>query len=439
MILAIQSGESLILFVFHISTAQEKVILDTDPSYDPDDVGCMAMLHNLASLGECQILGIVNSTNHKDSPLCIASINQFFNRNAIPVGTYMGYSEKIDAPSNTYDYYIAKEYPRALEKWDDVNDAVAMYREILASAADKSITIVVIGTMHNFYGLLKSGACEYSGLSGKELVHKKVKLVATMGGNFIDGKGLDRTNWGGADKLCEYTSWSCLNKERNEMCRFVIENNPAPFMASGWEVGCGDYYNANFGNVMTGQGLKKLDKDNIVRRSYEYHFEHRGGDENISRHSNDQCALHYAIRGESVNYVAKTDGKITLSKTGECSWEQTENGVQGYIQKKRDKNLIADEIESLMMGNVMDEDKTPPSKPGKIKVCDCDGQTILCWKPSKEKDKGSWVVGYNIYKNGQLVKMAYGNMYPLKSEFGKYEVRAVNASGYESKGSVVIL
>ena len=134
------------------------------------------------------------------------------------------------------------------------------------------------------------------------------------------------------------------------MCRYVIENCPAPFVASGWEVGCGDYHDANYGNVMTGQSLKDLDARHIVRRSYEYHFQQRGGDEDISRHSNDQCALHYAIRGEGENYVAQLGGKINLSEAGVCTWEASAEGHQGYIQKKRDKNLIAKEIDELMMG-----------------------------------------------------------------------------------------
>ena len=69
-----------------LAFTQQKVILDTDPSYDPDDVGCMAMLHTMASLGECEILAIINSTNHQESSLSISAINHFYNWKAIPVG-----------------------------------------------------------------------------------------------------------------------------------------------------------------------------------------------------------------------------------------------------------------------------------------------------------------------------------------------------------------
>ena len=415
--------------------SQVKVILDTDPSYDPDDVGCMAMLHTLATLGECEILAVVNSTNHKDSPLSISAINSYYKRGAIPVGDYKGYEEKIDAPEETYDGYLAKTYPRELNDWTEAMDGVQLYREILASSDDKSITVVIIGTMHNFYALLQSEACAYSELNGKDLVGQKVKQVVTMGGNFIDGKGLDRTNWGGSEVLCSYTDWSCLNEERNRMCRYVIDNCPAPFIASGWEVGCGDYYNAVYGTVFTGQGLKNLDEDHIVRRSYEYHFAQRGGDEDISRHSNDQCALHYAILGEGQNYVAKTDGRITLSEQGDCTWTSTEGGVQGYIQKNRGVDLIAEEIESLMMGPIPELDTSAPEAPENVRIVIKGDNEVLIWDRSTDDTSGSWVIGYDIYVDDALVHRAIGTQWPgIDPQSSKnIKVRAVNVAGTPSR------
>ncbi|NQZ44159.1 MAG: nucleoside hydrolase [Flavobacteriaceae bacterium] len=421
----------VLVFVLGVS-AQQKVILDTDPSFDPDDVGCMAMLHTMATQGECDILAVVNSTNQKESALCISAINQFYNRLAIPVGDYKGYTEKIHATEGTYDYHIAKDYPRALKNWEASLDGVQLYREVLASAQDTSITVVIIGTMHNFYGLLKSGPDRWSPQNGPDLVQRKVKKVVTMGGNFLNNEGLDRTNWGGSDELCAYTEWSCLNEERNRMCRYVIENFPAPFIASGWENGNGDYFNAENGNVMSGQGLKKLAADHIARVSYEKHFEYRGGAESITRHSNDQIALHYAIRGEENNYTAFLEGKITLTESGECHWEAIPNGLHGHIQKKREDALIASEIESLMMGATPVFDASPPTVPQQPKIVTEHGKRVLTWNHSNDPDPGSWVVAYDVYKDGNLIHRAFGTRYVLDSSDGAYEVRAINASGSAS-------
>ncbi len=416
---------------------QKKVILDTDPSADPDDVGCMAMLHNMASNGECEILAMINSTHYKQSALSISAINAFYNRKAIPIGDYQGYQTKIESPARNYDSHLAKVYPRDLKTWKDAVDGVALYREILASAEDASITIAIIGTMHNFYDLLRSEGDQFSPLNGVQLVKKKVEQVVTMGGNFIDGNGYDRTNWGGSDTLCSYTDWSCLNVERNRMCRYVIQHCPSPFVASGWEVGCGDYYNANYGNVITGQGLRDLDTTHILRRSYEYHFLTRGETRDISRHSNDQCALHYAVRGEGDNYTAFTNGQITLSENGTCTWEASINKSQGFIQKKRDKDVIAAEIEALMMMPVQEVSLAQPSPPQQITLDQVNKKII--WKKSVDPSQGSWVIGYNIYLGDHYLKTAYGTQLVIDEQItkaGTLSIKALNSSGIESEASV---
>ena len=419
----------LIALLVFSANAQKKVILDTDPSFDPDDVGCMAMLQSMASKGLCDILAVVNSTNQKESALCISAINQFYNRPAIPVGDYKGYPEKIHATEQTYDYHIAKDYPRPMANWEDSLDGVHLYREILESAQDSSITVIIIGTMHNFYGLLKSGPDVLSAKTGKELVKEKVAQVVTMGGNFLNNKGWDRTNWGGAEHLCSYTEWSCLNEERNRMCRYVIENCPAPFVASGWENGNGDYFDTNNGNVMSGQGLKQLPETHIARVSYEKHFEYRGGAESITRHSNDQIALHYAINGEEHNYTAYTNGTITLTKNGECYWDPKNNKRQGHIQKKREDQLIAQEIETLMMGAIPVLDTTPPPAPINVEFVEDKGQHRLIWEAADDPDPGSWVVAYDIAKNEKSIRRTYGTKFVFDGAPGTYKISAVNASG----------
>ncbi|MBX2817277.1 MAG: nucleoside hydrolase [Saprospiraceae bacterium] len=418
--------------------AQKKIILDTDPSADPDDVGCMAMLHNLATLGECEILAIINSTEFKQSTLSISAINTFYSRPAIPIGDYHGYAQKVEASPNNYDHHLARVYPRSINSWKEAQESVALYREILASAEDRSITIAIIGTMHNFYALLRSEEDAFSSMDGKALVEQKVAEVVTMGGNFIEGKGYDRTNWGGSNVLCSYTDWSCLNEERNRMCRYEIDHCPSPFIASGWEVGCGDYYNAQYGNVMTGQGLKQLDTSHILRRSYEYHFLTRRETADIMRHSNDQCALHFAVRGEGHNYTSHLNGVIDLSVEGVCTWDESILGQQGFIQKKRDKDSIAAEIEMLMM---LDQDVSDMTPPEAIKHLLYDAQQHkIVWDAATDSTIGSWVVAYHVYSEDRLVHVAFGTQLVLSDlpmANKTYEIRAVNAAGLESESQSI--
>ena len=66
-------------------------------------------------------------------------------------------------------------------------DAIKLYRKILSQAADSSITIVTVGFFTNMANLLTSGTDEFSSLSGKDLIAKKVKVVVSMATVLVDG------------------------------------------------------------------------------------------------------------------------------------------------------------------------------------------------------------------------------------------------------------
>ena len=106
--------------------------------------------------------------------------------------------------------------------------------------------------------------------------------------------------------------------------------------------------------------------------------------------------------------MAQRDGKITLSEAGECTWEATASGNQGYIQKKRDKNLIAKEIDELMMGAVPELDETSPTPPQNLGFHKRSGKIFLHWDPAYDETEGSWVVAYHIYYGKKQVGIAYG-------------------------------
>lgn len=184
--------------------------------------------------------------------------------------------------------------------------------------------------------------------------------------------------------------------------------------------------------------MKKLPENHIVRKSYERHFEYRGGADDISRHSNDQCALHYAIRGEANNYTAYTNGKITLSKNGECLWDPNIDRKQGHIQKNREDDAIAVEIEALMMGSVPDLDTSPPTTPKNLRLVTKNGEHSIHWETSTDSTKGSWVVGYNVYQKGEFIRQIYGTKFSIGKSSAKdsYAIRAINASGTESAAAV---
>lgn len=420
--------------------AVEKVILDTDPSYDPDDMGCMAMLHGMANDGELEIVAVMNVFHHEESPIAISATNWFYNRKAIPVGDYRDLP-KEKAPETNYDWYLARNYPAELKYYLDAPEVTDLYREILASAEPNSITILVVGTQHNIELLLKSEPDHHSPLNGIDLVAQSVKQIVTMGGNFIDGRGHDRTNWGGADALCrEDRTWACLVEEQNRLTRYVINNCPVPFIASGWENGNGQFNGAEQGDVRSGQRLKELADDHIVRVAYEKHFETRGGSHKIDRHSNDQCALLYGARGAGDYYTPHIDGTITLTETGETIWEKTPDGIQGYVEKLAPDAELATLIEELMLAEVAPADETPPTAPSKLRVALTRDYNVLHWHAAEDPDQGSWVAYYNVYSGEQLIGRAHGLRYVLRGGTQPdehFRVTAVNTNGIEGPAALL--
>src|SRR5208283_4142119 len=63
-----------------------RIIFDSDMSSDHDDVGDIAALHGLASLGECKILAIMVSSRNGGTPLCMDAINTYYGKPGIPIG-----------------------------------------------------------------------------------------------------------------------------------------------------------------------------------------------------------------------------------------------------------------------------------------------------------------------------------------------------------------
>ncbi len=294
------------------------ILFDTDMESDVDDVGALAMLHALADRGEVDILGIFVSAKNPASAACADRINTYFARPEIPIGQLKG--PGVDRESR-YAHHIVEEFPGNLDSGDDAPDAVALYREILAAQPDKSAVLVTIGYKTNVRDLLFSEPCEHSDLTGAELIEEKVRFWMCMGGYFPEGRE--------ANIIWDYTaSYEAIN------------NWPTEIIFNGWEIG-------RF--IYTGNHLAELPESNPVRRSYELF-------NNLQPHRSwDQAALLYAARGLDGGPAAdywdySPPGRIIIDpEDGTNTWEDDPEGTHRYHIEKRDPELIAEEIDVLMM------------------------------------------------------------------------------------------
>jgi inosine-uridine nucleoside N-ribohydrolase len=164
------------------------IIFDTDIAPDYDDVGAMALLHAFADKGEAKILATISSNAFETTAPTLSVLNSYFKRPGIPIGiTKTALPNK--SCSKQWAEAIVLKYPHALQSNDEAIDAVKLYRKILSSQPDTSVTIVSVGFFTNLAGLLNSTADAYSKLGGSTLVRKKVKQLVSMAARIDkDGK-----------------------------------------------------------------------------------------------------------------------------------------------------------------------------------------------------------------------------------------------------------
>lgn len=294
-----------------------KVIFDTDIQGDADDVGTVAVLHALADRGEAAILAMGISSKNPWSPLCLSSLNTYFNRGDVPIGVLKGPGSQ---KRSRYAQAVAEEFPRTLRKIDDAPDAALLYRRILAGQPDHSVVMVTVGFISNLRNLLKTGPDAISPLTGRELVARKVKVWVCMGGQFPEGKE------------------ACNFKRDSQAAAHVIQHWPTKAIFSGGELG---------ERVQTGSGLKVLPKDSPVRRGYELY------NGLTNRASWDQTALLYAVRGlqGGLDHVwdRRTGTLLYDLDTAYCRWQDDPDGRHTYMVEKMPPGKVAAMIEQLML------------------------------------------------------------------------------------------
>lgn len=168
------------------------VIFETDMGNDVDDALALDMLYKYVEAGDIELLAISTNKKSEYSAEYIDIMNTWYGHPNIPIGIIAdGASEKDNEPNFVRAACLLEEsgkpaFERTVKKHDDYPKAVTLYRKLLAAQPDSSVTIISVGFSSNLAQLLDTQADEYSPLSGKELIAKKVKLLSTMMGRFID-------------------------------------------------------------------------------------------------------------------------------------------------------------------------------------------------------------------------------------------------------------
>ena len=78
------------IFMPEFSNAQVPLIIDTDASFDVDDVVAICVAHALADRGETKILAIMHDAGIPQGIGAVSVLNHWYGRDDILLGAYKG-------------------------------------------------------------------------------------------------------------------------------------------------------------------------------------------------------------------------------------------------------------------------------------------------------------------------------------------------------------
>ena len=297
------------------------IIFDTDIAPDYDDVGAMALLHAFADMGKAKILATMSSNAFETTAPTISVLNTYFNRPGIPIGITKTALPNKDC-SQQWAQAIISKYPHALKSNDEAMDAVKLYRKILSSQPDKSVTIISVGFFTNLAGLLNSKSDEYSKLNGMALVKKKVKRLVSMAARIDkDGKS-------------GYEFNVMVDAAASQK---VFADWPTPVTISGFEIG---------EKILT--GIRLINNETIQNSPVKDAFQIALAKDNnkLGRNSWDETAVLVAVLGiepyfgfRKLNFEIKDDGRDVVIPGEKFI----------YLTFKQSPEEIGKVIEDLMM------------------------------------------------------------------------------------------
>ena len=272
-----------------------KILLDTDFGDDGDDLAALAVLHHLADLGEVEILAIGQSNSRHDAPAAIDVINTYYKRPDIPIGIVKYQTHEGDQ----YSSFLVENYEHDLDL-ENVPDVIKVYRQALTDAPDQSVKFVVIGPKHNMRDLLQSEPDEISPLTGKDLVRKKVLLVADMGGEYPSHEG-------------EFNFITDAEATKN-----YVENWPTPMIFAG----------VGTGGIQVGRRIRKAKSP--VGRAMDLKLAHGWTSGEEYQAGFDLAAVLVAVRGADRYFNTKT-GCNRVEANGANAFTYDPNGDHKHI------------------------------------------------------------------------------------------------------------
>jgi hypothetical protein len=289
-------------------------ILGSDWWTDCDDAVAIRILARAHRRGEINLLGVVLNACMEDS---VASLDGFLSSEGVSV--------PIGLDSSATDFGGKPRYQKNLTKYaaryktnDDAENAVRLYRRLLASAEEK-VEIIEIGYLQAVADLLESKPDDISPLCGRELFESKVEKVWVMAGKWDDEPGRENN--------------FIRNARSADGAYRFIQLCPVPITFLGYEIG---------DDVISGS---KLPDGDVLRNLMIDHGSING------RSSWDPMTVIMALMGDEAEAGYDTvKGIATVDPiTGENSFSKDPMGRHQYVIRKHPPRYYEEQIDALII------------------------------------------------------------------------------------------
>ena len=316
------------------------LIIDTDLSFDVDDVGAVCIAHALADRGEVDLLGLIFDSGYPEGVGALDALNHYYGRPDVLLGSYKGvFGRDV---SGAYVPTLARTFPNTVKHYNQTLDAAAAYRRMLVNAADHSVVIAAIGFMPALRDLLASSPDGISLLDGISLVRQKVRKVVFQGGWYapLHPNGHSTFNWdcGGAGAAWSpYKTAGCLGA-----AQYVVHHMPDTVQMVFSDIGDEVYHG---GRLIRGSmyGCPAGTADNPCQAAYKLH---PWGINYAGRQSWDPLVVLAAVRGPEAVNTSEVD--IGFHN------RLTQGGANFWTRPRADASDEARQSQLALVGNASD-------------------------------------------------------------------------------------
>lgn len=343
-----------------------RVILDSDMSSDHDDVGDIAVLHGLASLGEAQIIGMMVSSKNYGTAQFMDAVNTWYGKPDIPIGLPPDIGGVGEYPGMAVG---TGRWPHSLGATKETGLASGgclwatdLYRKLLAASPDRSVVIVTTGYLQNVEALMRSPADARSPLSGLDLVRQKVRLLACAGGDYPSGSEF---NFRVGDTM----------------------PRPAHTVVNQWPTSAW-FVSYNMGqSIYTGGLLDQARADSPIRWVYV-----DSNNEDYPYPSWGQQMVYFAARGLDTFWNGQTTGRNNADTAGSNWWTAAPDPggdqEQGYLLE-RVRTPVRESLDALIMLEPNTGAACRPGQPSNLRATVAGaGRIDLQWRDNAFNESG---------------------------------------------------